>query len=188
MSGACVCACVCVLVCVFVCLCLFYACPFLRVYVCLFAFVCPASSIDIALVCPIFSSIHAPLRYYNIIEDMKGKIRVYCRVRPFNKMEKEKASNPYNYIPFCVSIFIHFHCSGFGLRHIFPRRYDHRCSDVMHPSHPPAPTHYSSRSCQSIARDCCTQIPSFHTPRPHLPYPPKQHLTHPPPSPLSQVA
>ena len=31
-------------------------------------------------------------KYYNIIEDMKGKIRVYCRVRPFNKMEREKGS------------------------------------------------------------------------------------------------
>mmetsp|Transcript_29919 Transcript_29919/g.69186 ORF Transcript_29919/g.69186 Transcript_29919/m.69186 type:complete len:1476 (-) Transcript_29919:369-4796(-) len=28
-------------------------------------------------------------RYYNIIEDMKGKIRVYCRCRPQNKREKD---------------------------------------------------------------------------------------------------
>ncbi|XP_074575269.1 kinesin-like protein KIN-14I isoform X2 [Curcuma longa] len=33
-------------------------------------------------------------RYYNMIEDMKGKIRVYCRLRPLNEkeiVEKEKA-------------------------------------------------------------------------------------------------
>ena len=26
-------------------------------------------------------------KYYNMIEDMKGKIRVYCRVRPLSKSE-----------------------------------------------------------------------------------------------------
>ena len=26
---------------------------------------------------------------HNQIEDMKGKIRVYCRVRPLNQMERE---------------------------------------------------------------------------------------------------
>jgi uncharacterized protein YifE (UPF0438 family) len=31
-------------------------------------------------------SIHRK-RLYNIIEDMKGKIRVYCRVRPMNQNE-----------------------------------------------------------------------------------------------------
>ncbi|CDJ38191.1 kinesin heavy chain-like protein, putative [Eimeria tenella] len=31
-------------------------------------------------------------KYYNEIEDMKGKIRVYCRIRPFAKYEKEKGS------------------------------------------------------------------------------------------------
>lgn len=28
-------------------------------------------------------------KYYNMMEDMKGKIRVYCRCRPFNKNELE---------------------------------------------------------------------------------------------------
>ena len=27
-------------------------------------------------------------KYYNMIEDMKGKIRVYCRARPLSKSEK----------------------------------------------------------------------------------------------------
>ena len=26
-------------------------------------------------------------KYYNMVEDMKGKIRVYCRVRPMSKVE-----------------------------------------------------------------------------------------------------
>ena len=29
-------------------------------------------------------------KYYNIIEDMKGKIRVYCRSRPLSSSEKER--------------------------------------------------------------------------------------------------
>ncbi|GAB2279343.1 Kinesin-like protein KIN-14E [Dionaea muscipula] len=33
-------------------------------------------------------------RYFNVIEDMKGKIRVYCRLRPLS--EKEKADNERN--------------------------------------------------------------------------------------------
>ncbi|XP_057544275.1 kinesin-like protein KIN-14E [Amaranthus tricolor] len=35
-------------------------------------------------------------RYFNIIEDMKGKIRVYCRVRPLS--DKEKADNEKNMV------------------------------------------------------------------------------------------
>ncbi len=31
-------------------------------------------------------------KYYNMIEDMKGKIRVYCRVRPLSSSEKERVS------------------------------------------------------------------------------------------------
>ena len=27
-------------------------------------------------------------KYYNMVEDMKGKIRVYCRVRPMSSTEK----------------------------------------------------------------------------------------------------
>ena len=33
-------------------------------------------------------------KYYNIIEDMKGKIRVYCRCRPMAKYEIENESKP----------------------------------------------------------------------------------------------
>lgn len=29
-------------------------------------------------------------KYYNLIEDMKGKIRVYCRVRPLSGSEKAR--------------------------------------------------------------------------------------------------
>lgn len=29
-------------------------------------------------------------RYFNMMEDMKGKIRVYCRVRPLLQFEKDK--------------------------------------------------------------------------------------------------
>ena len=29
-------------------------------------------------------------KYYNQIEDLKGKIRVYCRVRPMSTSEKER--------------------------------------------------------------------------------------------------
>ena len=32
-------------------------------------------------------------KYYNMIEDMKGKIRVYCRVRPLSKSELGMVSN-----------------------------------------------------------------------------------------------
>ncbi len=31
-------------------------------------------------------------KYHNIIEDMKGKIRVYCRVRPLSSSERERVS------------------------------------------------------------------------------------------------
>lgn len=29
-------------------------------------------------------------KYYNLIEDMKGKIRVYCRARPLSSSEKTR--------------------------------------------------------------------------------------------------
>ena len=29
-------------------------------------------------------------KYYNMVEDMKGKIRVYCRARPLSTTEKER--------------------------------------------------------------------------------------------------
>lgn len=29
-------------------------------------------------------------KYYNLIEDMKGKIRVYCRARPLSSSEKAR--------------------------------------------------------------------------------------------------
>jgi len=32
-------------------------------------------------------------KYYNIIEDMKGKIRVYCRARPLSGSEKERGNH-----------------------------------------------------------------------------------------------
>lgn len=32
-------------------------------------------------------------KYYNMIEDMKGKIRVYCRVRPLSKSEVTMVCN-----------------------------------------------------------------------------------------------
>ena len=31
-------------------------------------------------------------KYYNMVEDMKGKIRVYCRVRPLGRTEKDRVS------------------------------------------------------------------------------------------------
>ncbi len=31
-------------------------------------------------------------KYYNMVEDMKGKIRVYCRVRPMSKSEIKRVS------------------------------------------------------------------------------------------------
>ena len=31
-------------------------------------------------------------KYYNIIEDMKGKVRVYCRSRPISKTEKDRGN------------------------------------------------------------------------------------------------
>jgi len=31
-------------------------------------------------------------KYYNMVEDMKGKIRVYCRVRPMSSSELERVS------------------------------------------------------------------------------------------------
>ncbi|KAM7449659.1 hypothetical protein ABFA07_002571 [Porites harrisoni] len=31
-------------------------------------------------------------KYYNMVEDMKGKIRVYCRARPLSKSEKERGN------------------------------------------------------------------------------------------------
>lgn len=31
-------------------------------------------------------------KYYNLIEDMKGKIRVYCRARPLSGSEKARVS------------------------------------------------------------------------------------------------
>lgn len=31
-------------------------------------------------------------KYYNLIEDMKGKIRVYCRARPLSTSEKARVS------------------------------------------------------------------------------------------------
>ena len=31
-------------------------------------------------------------KYYNVIEDMKGKIRVYCRARPLSKTELARVS------------------------------------------------------------------------------------------------
>jgi hypothetical protein len=33
-------------------------------------------------------------KYYNIIEDMKGKIRVYCRCRPMAAYEIERKCSP----------------------------------------------------------------------------------------------
>ena len=41
-------------------------------------------------------------KYYNIIEDMKGKIRVYCRVRPLSSSERERAS--LEYMTFVVAL------------------------------------------------------------------------------------
>lgn len=34
-------------------------------------------------------------KYYNMVEDMKGKIRVYCRARPLSKTELQKVSMEY---------------------------------------------------------------------------------------------
>lgn len=39
-------------------------------------------------------------KYYNMVEELKGKIRVFCRIRPPNKTEKNneivaKCSDPY---------------------------------------------------------------------------------------------
>lgn len=31
-------------------------------------------------------------RLHNVLEDMKGKIRVYCRVRPLNSSEKARSA------------------------------------------------------------------------------------------------
>ena len=31
-------------------------------------------------------------KYYNLIEDMKGKIRVYCRARPLSSSEKARVN------------------------------------------------------------------------------------------------
>ena len=31
-------------------------------------------------------------KYYNMVEDMKGKIRVYCRARPMSKSELDRVS------------------------------------------------------------------------------------------------
>lgn len=31
-------------------------------------------------------------KYYNMIEDMKGKIRVYCRARPLSQSERARVS------------------------------------------------------------------------------------------------
>ncbi|XP_053405776.1 uncharacterized protein LOC123566477 isoform X3 [Mercenaria mercenaria] len=33
-------------------------------------------------------------KYYNMVEDMKGKIRVYCRARPMSKSELERGNKP----------------------------------------------------------------------------------------------
>lgn len=44
-------------------------------------------------------------KYYNIIEDMKGKIRVYCRVRPLSKTEKERVSQLFIHVP----VHVHLH-------------------------------------------------------------------------------
>ena len=43
----------------------------------------------------VWESLMSPLqilrkKYYNMVEDMKGKIRVYCRARPLSKSEKER--------------------------------------------------------------------------------------------------
>lgn len=32
-------------------------------------------------------------RLHNMLEDLKGKIRVFCRVRPLNSVEKGKAAS-----------------------------------------------------------------------------------------------
>ena len=32
-------------------------------------------------------------KYYNLIEDMKGKIRVYCRARPLSSSEKARVNH-----------------------------------------------------------------------------------------------
>ncbi|KAL8273192.1 hypothetical protein Esti_002950 [Eimeria stiedai] len=45
-------------------------------------------------------------KYYNEIEDMKGKIRVFCRVRPFAKYEMEKGCKE------CVSVVDEYSVKG----------------------------------------------------------------------------
>lgn len=40
-------------------------------------------------------------KYYNMVEDMKGKIRVYCRVRPMSKDELARVRNDLQLI-FCI--------------------------------------------------------------------------------------
>ena len=35
-------------------------------------------------------------KYYNLIEDMKGKIRVYCRARPLSSSEKTRVNRIIN--------------------------------------------------------------------------------------------
>ncbi len=42
-------------------------------------------------------------KYYNMIEDMKGKIRVYCRVRPLSSSEKARVSECIR-LCVCVSV------------------------------------------------------------------------------------
>ncbi|KAJ8437962.1 hypothetical protein Cgig2_033695 [Carnegiea gigantea] len=62
-------------------------------------------------------------KYFNIIEDMKGKIRVYCRLRPLS--EKEKADNQRN-IVLSVDEFTVEHPwkDDKGKQHIYDRVFD----------------------------------------------------------------
>lgn len=41
-------------------------------------------------------------KYYNMVEDMKGKIRVYCRVRPMSKSELTRVRFSEKGFPTCL--------------------------------------------------------------------------------------
>lgn len=57
-------------------------------------------------------------KYYNLIEDMKGKIRVYCRARPLSGSEKARVHRFYSGVEPCTtySINIYYRITSLSLR------------------------------------------------------------------------
>lgn len=66
-------------------------------------------------------------KYYNMIEDMKGKIRVYCRVRPLSKSELGMVTKLFTVQ---LDIIHHYH-PGMSEYHRESRWVQHQCTELQ---------------------------------------------------------